>query len=572
MASGGAIWDYISNPSGTKPANNATVGATWGTNISGQPSNDLILNNLQTGAWVVGQTPPWVLNGTSAENAIDYATDVNGVKVPVWKCIANADGNASGGWNPNDGDPSFGKNWFKVDKNKPYRFAVPVKITGGSTGSYYWGIGENTVCTLNTSNKDGNPYFVYGVRSGLVANRWYLLVGYVFPAGSTGNTNAGSGIFDLTTGELVAERWNYCWASDVEYTGTRAYQYYCANAGETQVFGYPTVEIVDGTESKLFDNLGYAALLNAQQKWSDVSGTGKPADYADVTAYNTSAGITGQGALATQNAALWSTQVTGLNKPADNADVTNYNDNRVANSLLLANSGFNLITDDSLSNPSWWGFGSNTLPNYVSASFATSSDQPIRFYTITAGIGQFNWSSTRFSVANSTQYRVKLSMFISSDFVGFVGPVVHVPGVVWALPGNTVADPNSVFPNGHTATSWGSGSWQTREIIVTTSAQADLNWLQTRIYGRVSTGYFAFSMEVTSLFGGAGQINSSNASTYIANAAIGSAQIGSIALVGTSNFSVKSGTAGARMEMDSQVTKVYDSSGVLRVKLGNLSV
>jgi hypothetical protein len=47
--------------------------------------------------------------------------------------------------------------------------------------------------------------------------------------------------------------------------------------------------------------------------------------------------------------------------------------------------------------------------------------------------------------------------------------------------------------------------------------------------------------------------------------------IGSIALVGTSNFSVKSGTAGARMEMDSQVIKVYDSSGVLRVKLGNLS-
>jgi hypothetical protein len=369
MASGGAVWDYISNPNGTKPANNATVGATWGTNISGQPSNDLILNNLQTGAWVVGQTPPWVFIGTSAENAIDYDTDVNGVKVPVWKCIANADGNEAGGWHTNEGNPSFGKNWFKVDKNKPYRFAVPVKITGGSTGSYFWGIGGNTVCSLNTSNKDGNPYFVYGLRSGLVANRWYLLVGYVFPAGSTGNTNAGSGIFDLTTGELVAERGNYCWASDVEYTGTRAYQYYCANAGETQVFGYPTVEVVDGTESKLFDNLGYAALLNAQQKWSDVNGTGKPADYADVTAYNTAAGIAGQGAFATLN-----------------------------------------------------------------------------------------------------------------------------------------------------------------------------------------------------------QVTAGNASTYIANAAIGSAQIGSIALVGTSNFSVKSGTAGARMMMDNNVIKVYDSSGVLRVKLGNLSI
>jgi hypothetical protein len=164
-------------------------------------------------------------------------------------------------------------------------------------------------------------------------------------------------------------------------------------------------------------------------------------------------------------------------------------------------------------------------------------------------------------------------MFISSDFVGFVGPVVHVPGVVWALPGNTVTDPNGVFPNGHTATSWGSGSWQTREIIVTTSAQADLNWLQTRIYGRVSTGYFAFSIEITSLFGGAGQINSSNVSTYIANAAIKAAQIGSLSLTGN-NFNVKSAPTGARMEMDNQVIKIYSSSNgidVLRVKLGNLS-
>ena len=68
-----------------------------------------------------------------------------------------------------------------------------------------------------------------------------------------------------------------------------------------------------------------------------------------------------------------------------------------------------------------------------------------------------------------------------------------------------------------------------------------------------------------------GQITSANASTYIANAAIGSAQIGSIALVGTNNFNVASATSGERMTMDNQVIKIYDSSGVLRVKLGNLS-
>ena len=69
-----------------------------------------------------------------------------------------------------------------------------------------------------------------------------------------------------------------------------------------------------------------------------------------------------------------------------------------------------------------------------------------------------------------------------------------------------------------------------------------------------------------------GQITSSTASTYIANAAIGSAQIGSIALVGTSNFSVKSSasTSVARMEMDSRSIKVYDASGIKRVQLGDL--
>lgn len=68
-----------------------------------------------------------------------------------------------------------------------------------------------------------------------------------------------------------------------------------------------------------------------------------------------------------------------------------------------------------------------------------------------------------------------------------------------------------------------------------------------------------------------GQITQSNASTYIADAAIGSAQIGSLALVGTNNFSVKTALTGARMEMDSRVIKVYDANGVLRVILGDLT-
>lgn len=67
-------------------------------------------------------------------------------------------------------------------------------------------------------------------------------------------------------------------------------------------------------------------------------------------------------------------------------------------------------------------------------------------------------------------------------------------------------------------------------------------------------------------------ITASNVTTYIADAAIGNAQIGSINLVGTSNFAVKTATSGARMDMDSRRIKVYDANDVLRVQLGDLTV
>jgi hypothetical protein len=76
----------------------------------------------------------------------------------------------------------------------------------------------------------------------------------------------------------------------------------------------------------------------------------------------------------------------------------------------------------------------------------------------------------------------------------------------------------------------------------------------------------------TGAFSELSQITPSNVTTYIANAAIGAAQIGSIALVGTSNFSVKTAVSGARMEMDSRAIKVFDTNGVKRVQLGNLTV
>ena len=70
-----------------------------------------------------------------------------------------------------------------------------------------------------------------------------------------------------------------------------------------------------------------------------------------------------------------------------------------------------------------------------------------------------------------------------------------------------------------------------------------------------------------------GQITAATASTFIADAAIGSAQIGSIALTGTSNFSVRSSANASisRIEMDSQVIKIFEGSAI-RIKIGNLAL
>jgi hypothetical protein len=96
--------------------------------------------------------------------------------------------------------------------------------------------------------------------------------------------------------------------------------------------------------------------------------------------------------------------------------------------------------------------------------------------------------------------------------------------------------------------------------------------------GQVTIGGLGYTGDLNATYGAtfgtniSGQITAGNASTFIANAAIGSAQIGSIALTGTSNFSVRTSTntSLSRIEMDGQVIKIFEGAN-LRVKIGNLA-
>ncbi|MDR2092270.1 MAG: hypothetical protein LBP58_02985 [Azoarcus sp.] len=157
--------------------------------------------------------------------------------------------------------------------------------------------------------------------------------------------------------------------------------------------------------------------------------------------------------------------------------------------------------------------------------------------------------------------------------------------------GNFTLDAAGFIKGGATSWSAGTGFWQGYDGTVPDGAYkwrvgtpggAGASWDGTNftIYGPdgsitlqsgspiSGSGYADWGDLVDKL----GPITSANVGTIIPTAAIGAAQIGSLALVGTGNFSVKSGLTGARMEMNGDAIKVYDENNVLRVQMGNLEV
>lgn len=250
----GSPLDFANVGGSTKPANNATVGATAGSNLKDSLGNVLtdgsVKNNLMDASWWATANAPgggWALNeaadGTADVFAVGQGPDGN--DDIFWKATAGTAGGATGGWNPGNVSGGAG-NWFNIDTSKTYRFIVPIYRGAGASGTTYWGIDPGDVCDLNTTTANGNPYFAFGAPT---TGKWFLYVGYVFPYGSAGHGHSGAGIYDMATGALVATGTNYNWSTN-SATGTRAYQYY-ASSGSTVFFGKPMVHLVDGSEPSL---------------------------------------------------------------------------------------------------------------------------------------------------------------------------------------------------------------------------------------------------------------------------------------------------------------------------------
>jgi hypothetical protein len=239
-----------------KSTNSLAIIGSNTVNINGNPVPlDALLNNIiDVGWWKKGATIPWAATGGSgaARSMVTTPTDVNimGLKGnPEDSMLATKTGasgaTVGGGWNDTSASQVVG-----LDPDKTYRFVLPVRFVSGDC-NHYFGVGGNQVCDLNTTTPNSNPYFAASNAVELLADRWYVFVGYIYPRNSTGKSIDSSGVYDCRTGKRVYPGLNFCFPTAASpVVNTRAFQYY-GSADSTSIFGKPMCNLVDGTEPEL---------------------------------------------------------------------------------------------------------------------------------------------------------------------------------------------------------------------------------------------------------------------------------------------------------------------------------
>jgi len=224
-------------------------------------------NLLHTEAWAVGDVPTaglgnFIPNETATdENAIVLAAGPHGHSQLLWegRCTdpgTGTGGEGNGGWNNGVGQLGDIQG---LDPTKTYRSTVWFKHSISSANTVHHGCGIS-----ETNNLDGspntNPYFIGGptfAATGLVPDRWYLMVGIIHGSGYGTAPSGVSGIYDPETGQRVFAGTDYKMIAGATTQGHRVYMYYGGNTTVRAYWCDPRFEVVDGNEPPL------SALLTA---------------------------------------------------------------------------------------------------------------------------------------------------------------------------------------------------------------------------------------------------------------------------------------------------------------------
>ncbi|MAU40965.1 MAG: hypothetical protein CMF31_05015 [Kordiimonas sp.] len=266
-------WDNVSGTG--KPDDNATLGATWSSNIAGQPT-DVELNAR-----------------ISVRETFDYPDTSN---LP-WENFSGAgeisivEGGEAGGKFLRVGDNSGNdQRWFQFEINVPYdpgkiyRIRGRARKTAGSGVLYIGvaGVAADGTTLVNTAglNTASNQHYIAATAQSVGAS-WTDFVGYFTGHAVSGNGGEHPNYNDPAT---IHE--------DARYIRPMFLVNHSSTAGITEIDEI-VLEVMDaepgatagatwGTD--ISGQPSDAAVLNTNQTWNDVSGTGKPADNAT---YNT---------------------------------------------------------------------------------------------------------------------------------------------------------------------------------------------------------------------------------------------------------------------------------------------
>lgn len=228
---------------------------------------------IDTTAWASGQTSSVGVYGANetvnTENARVLDTDPWGNTSVVWETRASGDGNGDGGWNTS---------YFTIDRTKLYRFSVWVRRTSSTaSGTFYLGTNsDGGVFSTQDGAQKGNPYWECVGTSSLTQNQWYLVCGFIYPAGTTYTGNHPDSGYYIPGSTTKVRSLGYCnIVSDLKWGPTstsaqhRCYHYYCGDNTTRLQFADPRIDLCDGNEPSI-----YELVTNGATMLKDNSGYG----------------------------------------------------------------------------------------------------------------------------------------------------------------------------------------------------------------------------------------------------------------------------------------------------------
>lgn len=138
---------------------------------------------------------------------------------------------------------------------KIYRYACWFKRNTWSEGNLYFGV--QGVVQAGASWTDNSNYYFWntGTTTVLQANKWYLVVGYLYPSTHTGTAlDVRSGVYDTQSGVKVLSPTTTAYARQKEGTtnyGLRIAQYNCKTTDPEVDFWQPRIDLCDGREPSI---------------------------------------------------------------------------------------------------------------------------------------------------------------------------------------------------------------------------------------------------------------------------------------------------------------------------------